>query len=68
MVERHQAVAPGAAALAVRGYGRGRIQYLASLFHPETPKDTAPGGYNDPSVPAGLPPSPLEPVKSRDVV
>ena len=43
------------------GPGRGHIQYLASLFHPETPNDTAPGGYNDPSVPAGLPPSPLEP-------
>ncbi|HMI69003.1 MAG TPA: hypothetical protein VK510_03340 [Solirubrobacteraceae bacterium] len=43
------------------GPGRGHIQYLASLFHPDTPNDTAPGGYNDPSVPAGLPPSPLEP-------
>jgi hypothetical protein len=43
------------------GPGRGHIQYLASLFHPNTPNDTAPGGYNDPSVPAGLPPSPLEP-------
>jgi len=43
------------------GPGRGHIQYLASLFHPDTPNDTAPGGYNDPSVPAGLPASPLEP-------
>jgi hypothetical protein len=42
------------------GPGRGHIQYLASLFHPDTPNDTAPGGYNDPSVPAGLPASPLE--------
>jgi L-alanine-DL-glutamate epimerase-like enolase superfamily enzyme len=43
------------------GPGRGHIQYLASLFHPDTPNDVAPGGYNDPSVPAGLPDSPLEP-------
>ena len=41
--------------------GRGHIQYLASLFHPDTPNDVAPGGYNDPSVPEGLPASPLEP-------
>ncbi|MEA2425796.1 MAG: hypothetical protein QOH13_2206 [Thermoleophilaceae bacterium] len=43
------------------GQGRGHIQYLASLFHPDTPNDVAPSGYNDPSVPEGLPPSPLEP-------
>jgi len=30
------------------GQGRGQIQYLASLFHPDTPNDVAPGGYNDP--------------------
>jgi L-alanine-DL-glutamate epimerase-like enolase superfamily enzyme len=41
------------------GAGRGHIQYLASLFHPDTPNDVAPSGYNDPSVPAGLPASPL---------
>jgi L-alanine-DL-glutamate epimerase-like enolase superfamily enzyme len=41
--------------------GRGQIQYLASLFHPDTPNDTAPSGYNDPAVPDGLPDSPLEP-------
>ena len=40
--------------------GRGQIQYLASLFHPDTPNDVAPSGYNDPSVPEGLPDSPLE--------
>ena len=28
------------------GPGRGHIQYLASLFHPDTPNDVAPGGYN----------------------
>jgi L-alanine-DL-glutamate epimerase-like enolase superfamily enzyme len=43
------------------GPGRGQIQYLASLFHPDAPNDVAPGGYNDPSVPPGLPDSPLEP-------
>ncbi|HUC35124.1 MAG TPA: hypothetical protein VMR48_05445 [Gaiellaceae bacterium] len=42
------------------GPGRGQIQYLASLFHPDTPNDTAPGAYN--AKPAsGLPTSPLEP-------
>ena len=43
------------------GVGRGHIQYLAAIFHPETPNDTAPAGYNDPSIPDGLPASPLEP-------
>jgi hypothetical protein len=43
------------------GPGRGQAQYLASLFHPETPNDIAPGGYNLPEPPDGLPPSPLEP-------
>ncbi|GIK78660.1 MAG: hypothetical protein BroJett022_23500 [Actinomycetes bacterium] len=42
--------------------GRGQIQYLASLFHPDTPNDTAPSGYNDPAVPSGLPASPMDPV------
>ena len=41
--------------------GRGHIQYLASLFHPDTPNDTAPGGFNQPALPDGLPTSPLEP-------
>jgi L-alanine-DL-glutamate epimerase-like enolase superfamily enzyme len=43
------------------GVGRGHIQYLASLFHPETPNDVAPSGYNDPAVQDGLPSSPLAP-------
>jgi L-alanine-DL-glutamate epimerase-like enolase superfamily enzyme len=43
------------------GPGRGQIQYLASLFHPDTPNDVAPSGYNDPRLPHGLPPSPLQP-------
>jgi L-alanine-DL-glutamate epimerase-like enolase superfamily enzyme len=44
------------------GVGRGQIQYLASLFHPDTPNDTAPGGFNEVDPPAGLPVSPLPPV------
>jgi L-alanine-DL-glutamate epimerase-like enolase superfamily enzyme len=43
------------------GVGRGHIQYLASLFHPDTPNDVAPAGYNEPQPPDGLPSSPLEP-------
>jgi len=41
------------------GVGRGQIQYLASLFHPDGPNDTAPGGYNDVQPPGGLPEPPL---------
>jgi L-alanine-DL-glutamate epimerase-like enolase superfamily enzyme len=43
------------------GAGRGQIQYLASLFHPDTPNDVAPAGYNLLDPPDGLPTSPLEP-------
>jgi L-alanine-DL-glutamate epimerase-like enolase superfamily enzyme len=43
------------------GVGRGQIQYLAAVFHPDTPNDVAPSGYNDPRVPDGLPSSPLDP-------
>ncbi len=45
------------------GQGRGQIQYLASIFHPDTPNDVAPSGYNDPeqATRPGLPSSPLEP-------
>ena len=41
------------------GPGRGQIQYLASLFHPDAPNDVAPGGYNLVPTPARLPGSPL---------
>ncbi len=47
------------------GPGRGQIQYLASLFHPDTPNDVAPGGYNDPDPAPGLPDSPLAPEPSQ---
>jgi hypothetical protein len=43
------------------GPGRGQIQYLASIFHPDSPNDVAPGGYNDPEPEPGLPASPLAP-------
>ena len=46
------------------GPGRGHIQYLASLFHPDTPNDVAPGGYNAVRPPPGLPDSPLTPQPS----
>ncbi|GAC1442304.1 MAG: hypothetical protein NVSMB51_22470 [Solirubrobacteraceae bacterium] len=46
------------------GPGREQIQYLASLFHPDTPNDIAPTGYNASDPPAGLPASPLAPQPS----
>ncbi len=39
--------------------GRGHIQLLAALFHPDTPNDVAPGGYNAPEPSPGLPASPM---------
>jgi len=42
------------------GPGRGQIQYLASLFHPDSPNDVAPAPYNAKPAP-GLPQSPLKP-------
>ena len=45
--------------------GRGQIQYLASLFHADTPNDVAPSGYNDPAVPKGMPTSPMDPSQSE---
>jgi L-alanine-DL-glutamate epimerase-like enolase superfamily enzyme len=47
------------------GPGRGQIQYLASLIHPDTPNDVAPTGYNLPDPQPGLPSSPLEPQPSE---
>jgi hypothetical protein len=48
------------------GPGRGQAQYLASLFHADTPNDLAPTGYNQNDPPPGLPSSPL-PVAAHDV-
>ena len=39
--------------------GRDHIQYLAALFHPDTPNDVAPREFNYADVPPGLPESPL---------
>jgi L-alanine-DL-glutamate epimerase-like enolase superfamily enzyme len=44
--------------------GRGQIQYLASLFHPDAPNDVAPARFNLPDTPSGLPSSPLSPAPS----
>ena len=43
------------------GPGRGQIQLLAALFHPDGPNDVAPGGYNAGEPLAGLERSPLDP-------
>ena len=43
------------------GPGRGQIQYLPSMFHPDTPNDVAPVGYHDTEPRPGLPESPLKP-------
>jgi hypothetical protein len=41
------------------GPGRGQAQYLASLFHADTPNDLAPVGFNVADPEPGLPVSPL---------
>ena len=47
------------------GSGRGQIQYLASLLHPDAPNDVAPSGYNDPAPGPALPASPLAPAPAK---
>jgi L-alanine-DL-glutamate epimerase-like enolase superfamily enzyme len=47
------------------GPGRGQAQYLASIFHPDTPNDIAPSGYNVNDPPEGLPASPLGPLNEE---
>jgi L-alanine-DL-glutamate epimerase-like enolase superfamily enzyme len=47
------------------GPGRGQAQYLASLFHADTPNDLAPSGYNVNDPEPGLPSSPLPPTPSE---
>jgi L-alanine-DL-glutamate epimerase-like enolase superfamily enzyme len=44
-----------------QGPGRGQLQYLASLFHPDGPNDLAPSGYNLQRPAGDLPRSPLPP-------
>ena len=43
------------------GPGRGQLQYLASLFHPDGPNDLAPPEYNMAQFEGALPPCPLPP-------
>ncbi|HVF78656.1 MAG TPA: hypothetical protein VNA28_10185 [Solirubrobacteraceae bacterium] len=47
------------------GVGRGQIQYLASIFHPDTPNDTSPSGFHVMDPQPGLPTSPLAPAPSQ---
>jgi len=47
------------------GPGRGHIQYLASLFHPEAANDVAPSAYNVVPTPPRLPASPLAPAPAE---
>ncbi len=44
-----------------QGPGRGQLQYLASLFHPDAPNDIAPPEYNLQAAPMDLPRAPLAP-------
>ena len=53
-----RASAPTAAARASSASGRDHIQYLAAIFHPDTPNDTGPREFNTPDPPDGLPESP----------
>ena len=48
------------------GVGRGQIQYLASLFHSDSPNDVAPAGYNLDPLDPELPQSPLAPAEPLD--
>lgn len=45
--------------------GRGHIQYLASLFHPDTPNDASPAAYHVDELAPGLPTTVLEPKVDR---
>jgi len=44
-----------------QGPGRGQLQYLASLFHPDGPNDLAPVEFNLQLAAGDLPSSPLQP-------
>jgi L-alanine-DL-glutamate epimerase-like enolase superfamily enzyme len=47
------------------GPGRGQAQYMASMFHPDAPNDTSPGGFHVADPPPGLPDGPLTPAPAR---
>ena len=48
-----------------QGPGRGQVQYLASLFHPDAPNDVAPPEYNLQNTEADRPRAPLAPTPHR---
>ena len=50
------------------GVGRGQIQYLAALFHPDAPNDIAPAGYDALDPEPGLPAEPARPGSRADRV
>ena len=43
------------------GVGRGQIELLAAIFHPDAPNDVAPSAYNEDDPAGELPGSPLDP-------
>lgn len=43
------------------GVGRGQIELLAAMFHPDAPNDVAPSAYNEDDPAGELPTSPLDP-------
>ena len=43
------------------GVGRGQIELLAALFHPDAPNDVAPSAYNQDEPTGDMPASPLAP-------
>jgi L-alanine-DL-glutamate epimerase-like enolase superfamily enzyme len=43
------------------GVGRGQIELMAALFHPDAPNDVAPSAYNQDDPASELPASPLAP-------
>jgi L-alanine-DL-glutamate epimerase-like enolase superfamily enzyme len=43
------------------GVGRGQIELMAALFHPDAPNDVAPSAYNEDDPMGELPASPLAP-------
>jgi L-alanine-DL-glutamate epimerase-like enolase superfamily enzyme len=43
------------------GVGRGQIELLAAIFHPDAPNDVAPSAYNEDDPAGELPASPLQP-------
>jgi hypothetical protein len=43
------------------GVGRGQVELLAAMFHPDAPNDVAPSAYNEDEPAGALPASPLAP-------